>query len=127
MLSLLYFIVPKGYALSQYYIILDVLLNISFVTHGRIYFPFLIVISRTLSSYCHIYFFPDFFIPPPTIGPFFPAFSAASLSAFCCSRCFALNALSSSSSSACCFFGALSGFFLPPSLPDISVFLFYKL
>merc|ERR1719219_1724621 len=67
----------------------------------------------------HAHFFPDFFIPPPTIGPFFPAFSAASFKAFCCSRCLALNALSSSSSSACCFLGALSGFFLPPSRPDI--------
>ena len=42
-------------------------------------------------------------------------------------RCLALNALSSSSSSACCFFGALSGFFLPPSLPDIVNIFKYKL
>ena len=97
------------------------------------------------------HFLPDLLIPPPTSGPFLPAFSAASFRAFCCSLklaqtnysilhvnevqsriplpnflfhrntnfCFCLNALSSSSSSFCCFFGALRGFFFPPSLPDI--------
>jgi len=66
---------------------------------------------------CH--FFPDFLIPPPTRGPFCAAFALASWRAFCWSFIFCLWATSSSSISCSFFLGAFSGFFLPPSRPDM--------
>merc|ERR1711982_259171 len=66
-----------------------------------------------------VHFLPLFLMPPEVRGPFPAAFFCISASFFCSSFCLFLWARSSSSISLACFLGAFSGFFFPPSRPDI--------
>lgn len=92
---------------------------------GRVVFAAAVsYVQPQLDPCCGIYaaafhFFPDFLIPPPRSGPFAAAFAAASFKAFCSSFCFCLNWISDSSRSFFSFLAVLSGFFFPPSRPDI--------
>jgi len=65
------------------------------------------------------HFFPDFLMPPDASGPLPEALAASSFNFFCSSCCFFLNSISDSSRTFSSFLADLSGFFLPPSRPDI--------